>query len=116
MFLTCFSLLWILKQQSYQAAASTETPLFKSLITTWSFQPASTKSPHPTADVIQTFHRNAHKNAETDGPTLVTFDIEFAFASPLHARLSAAFSSKIAKRMIDAFENRCLSLYGPGTE
>ncbi|GJJ07044.1 hypothetical protein Clacol_001242 [Clathrus columnatus] len=102
-----------------QAVASTGTPLFKSLMTTWSFQPASVTSPHPTANITETLQKKPHTTSaltSTHGPTLVTFDLEFAFANPLYAHLSSKFSSKVAKLMIDAFERRCLHLYGPGTE
>jgi coenzyme Q-binding protein COQ10 len=96
-----------------QAVASAEIPLFKSLVTTWRFQPASSASPHPTADLTSTLHEPA---AAENGPTLLTFDLEYAFTNPLHAHVSAAFFGQISKMMIRAFEERCLEVYGPGIQ
>ncbi|KAF8524553.1 dehydrase and lipid transport-domain-containing protein [Hysterangium stoloniferum] len=96
-----------------QAIASSEIPLFKSLVTTWRFQPASPTSPHPTRDVVSTLKGPFASDNE---PTLVTFDLEYEFANPLHAHLSAAFFGKVSKMMIHAFEERCLDIYGPGTQ
>jgi len=48
------------------------------------------------------------------GPTLVTLDLAFAFANPVHAAISAAFFGQVSKMMVNAFEERCLEVYGPG--
>ncbi|KAF8468636.1 dehydrase and lipid transport-domain-containing protein [Gautieria morchelliformis] len=94
-----------------QAVASPGIPLFKSLVTTWRFQPTSASSPHPTADLTSTLHNPATLE---NRPTLVTIDLQYAFANPLHAHLSAAFFGQVSKMMIQAFEERCIEVYGPG--
>ncbi|KIJ57195.1 hypothetical protein M422DRAFT_238783 [Sphaerobolus stellatus SS14] len=95
-----------------QAIASSEIPLFKSLITTWRFQPASSASPHPTANVEATLHRQP----PDEEATLVTLDIEYEFANLIYGQLSKAFFSQVSKMMVAAFEQRCLEVYGPGTK
>ncbi|KAJ3571429.1 hypothetical protein NP233_g3764 [Leucocoprinus birnbaumii] len=90
-----------------QAVASSSTPLFKTLATIWRFQPASPQSPHPSTIPLH-LHREQH------GPTLVTLDLVYAFASPIHAGVSATFFGQVSKLMVKAFEERCLSIYGPG--
>ncbi|KAF8592278.1 hypothetical protein K439DRAFT_1610667 [Ramaria rubella] len=97
-----------------QAVASSNIPLFKSLVTTWRFQPASAMSPHLSADLTATLQNPPSPNSG-NGPTLVTFDLEYAFANPLHAHVSAAFFGQVSKMTIKAFEERCLEVYGPGT-
>ncbi|KZW03816.1 hypothetical protein EXIGLDRAFT_599892 [Exidia glandulosa HHB12029] len=92
--------------ESVEATASSSTPLFDTLITTWRFQPASPTSPHATdADIGA---------RDALGPTLVSIDLAYAFAHPLHAQISAAFFGQVSKLMIRAFEERCLAVYGPG--
>ncbi|KAF5363635.1 hypothetical protein D9756_000660 [Leucocoprinus leucothites] len=90
-----------------QATASSATPLFKALTTIWRFQPASPQSSHPSATPL-------HLPGEQFGPTLVTLDLVYAFASPIHAGVSATFFGQVSRLMVKAFEERCLSLYGPG--
>jgi coenzyme Q-binding protein COQ10 len=46
------------------------------------------------------------------GPTLVSYDLAYEFANPLHAAASAAFFGQIASMMIKAFEDRCCAVYG----
>lgn len=80
---------------SRKAVASSSTPLFKTLETTWKFEPV------------------------TDAPggkdsTLVKYDIAFAFANPLHAAISAKFFGQVSGLMMRAFENRCEEVYGRG--
>ena len=83
-----------------QAEASSSTPLFKTLKTTWSFQPVASPI---NADV---------ENREQWGPTLVTLDLVYAFANPVHATMSGAFFGKVSKKMVKAFEDRCHQVYG----
>lgn len=45
-------------------------------------------------------------------PTLLTFDIAFAFSSPLHAAVSKGFFGRVTSMMVTAFEERCLEVYG----
>ncbi|KII94828.1 hypothetical protein PLICRDRAFT_66100, partial [Plicaturopsis crispa FD-325 SS-3] len=91
--------------ESVEAVASSSTPLFRTLTTTWRFQRASPQSPH--AAQVGT-------PAGDDGPTLVTLDLVYAFANPVHATISAAFFGQVSKLMVKAFEERCLEVYGPG--
>lgn len=93
--------------ESVEATASSATPLFKALTTIWRFQPASPQSSHPSATPL-------HLPGEQFGPTLVTLDLVYAFASPIHAGVSATFFGQVSRLMVKAFEERCLSLYGPG--
>ncbi|GLB33771.1 putative polyketide cyclase / dehydrase and lipid transport [Lyophyllum shimeji] len=96
--------------ESVQAVASSSTPLFKTLTTTWRFQPASGQSPHPSYDVL-----HPSKDQARTSPTLVTLDLAYAFANPIHASVSSAFFGKVSKLMVKAFEERCLAVYGPGS-
>ncbi|KAI0797033.1 dehydrase and lipid transport-domain-containing protein [Abortiporus biennis] len=114
-----------------EAVASSSTPLFKSLTTTWRFQPASPRSPHPTKSGLHLAQPHSRfsstatsTHSESDvtipvkdpdsSPTLVTLDLSFAFASPVHAAVSATFFGQVSKMMVKAFEERCLDVYGPG--
>lgn len=98
--------------------------LFKTLNTVWRFQPASPQSPHlsneslPSAassDSAQQAFESAQKGEKTDaGPTLVTLDLSFSFANPVHAAVSATFFGQVSGMMVKAFEGRCLEIYGQG--
>ncbi|KAF7433400.1 hypothetical protein PC9H_005350 [Pleurotus ostreatus] len=93
-----------------QADASSSSPLFKTLTTLWQFQPVPPTSPR---------HGGIPSNDATDehaSPSLVSLDLTYAFASPLHASISAAFFGQVSKLMVRAFEERCLAVYGPGRE
>lgn len=92
-----------------QAVASSSTPLFTSLSTAWRFQPASPCSPHLSPSGQP--HRDGTPEAD-GGPTLVTLDLAYAFANPVHAAVSKAFFGKVSKMMVDAFELRCSEIYG----
>ena len=87
-----------------QAVASSSTPLFKALSTTWSFQDASSTDSTTSAD--------GH-TSDAPGPTLVSFDLTYEFSNPLHAGVSSTFFGQISKLMIAAFADRCQSIYGP---
>ena len=80
---------------SRKAVASSSTPLFKTLETTWKFEPIA----------------NASGGKES---TLVKYDISFAFANPLHAAISAKFFGQVSGLMLAAFEDRCEEVYGLG--
>lgn len=71
-----------------QATASETTPLFKNLVTTWSFTPAGPQS------------------------TILSIDLVFAFANPLHRIASQAVLPKVAEKMVEAFETRANEVYG----
>ncbi|KAF9058174.1 dehydrase and lipid transport-domain-containing protein [Panaeolus papilionaceus] len=79
--------------ESVQAVASSSTPLFKNLSTTWRFSGASQSTP-------------------TAPCTMVSFDLTYEFANPLHAGVSSAFFGQVANMMIQAFEDRCATVYG----
>ncbi|KAF5393574.1 hypothetical protein D9757_000060 [Collybiopsis confluens] len=77
---------------SVEAVASSSTPLFDTLSTIWRFKPAE-------------------QNEDT---TLVTLDLSFAFASPIHAAVSSAFFGQVSKQMVQAFQDRCSEVYSNG--
>jgi coenzyme Q-binding protein COQ10 len=83
---------WLSGAQTEQAVAASGTPLFRSLSTTWRFAPAP-------ADARA-------------GHTLLTLDLAYAFASPLHAAAAGAFFGTVSRAMIEAFETRCTRVYG----
>lgn len=68
----------------------------------------------------QSLHASANDPPSEDlpsgdsNPTLVSYDISFAFANPLHAAASSAFFGQVSKLMIKAFEERCLQVHGDG--
>ncbi|KAF5331716.1 hypothetical protein D9611_007706 [Ephemerocybe angulata] len=76
---------------SVEAVASSSTPLFETLSTIWRFEAS---------------------RAATPNSTLVTLDLEYAFANPLHASVSSAFFGQVSKAMVQAFEERCRRVYG----
>ncbi|KAI0371552.1 hypothetical protein BV20DRAFT_1043219 [Pilatotrama ljubarskyi] len=102
--------------ESVEAVAASATPLFKSLNTVWRFQPASAQSPHPSARFPSEAPPQDPRNAAQGDsrPTLVTLDLSFAFANPVHAAVSATFFGQVSKMMVKAFEERCAEMYGPG--
>ncbi|EGN93078.1 hypothetical protein SERLA73DRAFT_116526 [Serpula lacrymans var. lacrymans S7.3] len=91
--------------ESVEAVASSSTPLFKTLTTTWRFHSASSTSegkPRSTSTAL-----------DDSEPTLVTLDLAFAFSNPLHAAVSTTFFGQVSKLMVKAFEDRCIAVYGP---
>ncbi|KAH6914942.1 dehydrase and lipid transport-domain-containing protein [Coprinopsis sp. MPI-PUGE-AT-0042] len=78
--------------QTVEAVATSSTPLFKALSTTWSFQPQQTRT-----------------NATPS--TLVSLDLVYDFANPLHAAVSSQFFGQVSQLMIKAFEDRCYEVY-----
>ena len=97
-----------------QAVASSSTPLFKTLETTWRFQPAPA---HPN-NALPVRSPSVEANIVPDdiGPALLSLELSFAFASPVHAAVSNTFFGKVSTMMVKAFEERCLKVYGPGRE
>lgn len=91
-----------------QAVASSGTPLFEKLVTTWRFQPAHSSSSHP---IEAPFKVDA-----SDGPTLLSIDLVFAFANPLYTHISSMFFKQVSTMMVQAFEERCIQVYGKGTK
>ncbi|KAG7571502.1 hypothetical protein FFLO_00518 [Filobasidium floriforme] len=110
-----------------------DSPLFHNLQTTWSFQPASPSSPHPTTTDLTSPSNTPegtmspststsspsvpHPTKPADhnnSPTLLTIDLSFSFANPLHRIASQAFLPKVSDLMVEAFEKRCVQVYGKG--
>ncbi|KAI0265950.1 dehydrase and lipid transport-domain-containing protein [Gloeopeniophorella convolvens] len=103
--------------ESVRAVAASSTPLFKTLETVWAFQPASPHSPHASAALPPPPGAREPDAADPDaGPTLLSLELSFAFANPVHAAVSGAFFGKVSALMVKAFEERCLKVYGPGTQ
>ncbi|KAH9046768.1 dehydrase and lipid transport-domain-containing protein [Lactarius hengduanensis] len=104
--------------ESVRAVAVSSTPLFKMLETTWRFQPAASA---PTSTSGSHGLRRNHlpprpesAGANDTGPTLLSLDLAFEFANPLHGAVSGAFFGKVSALMVKAFEERCVKVYGPG--
>jgi len=94
--------------KSVQARASSSTPLFKTLSTTWNFKGTTpTLSSPTTLSGIKSDTVAAHNYS-----TLVSFDLTYEFTNPIHAGISAAFFGQASKLTIKAFEDRCLAVYG----
>ena len=74
-----------------QAVAASGTPLFKKLVTRWRVRPTG---------------------QPTESPTLLSIDLEFAFANPIYAAASSAFFKQVSGMMVEAFEKRCVEVYG----
>lgn len=74
------------------------SPLFKSLVTTWSFTPTTTLQPGMAPG--------------SAGPTMLAIDLTFAFANPLHRIASQAVLPQVADKMVEAFERRAHEVYG----
>ncbi|EPS98783.1 hypothetical protein FOMPIDRAFT_1125749 [Fomitopsis schrenkii] len=101
--------------QSVEVTAASSTPLFRTLKTVWQFQPAN--SPHPSSGFPLSGPSSVGTSQETggdNGPTLVTLDLAFSFANPVHAAVSSAFFGQVSRVMVKAFEERCLAIYGSG--
>jgi coenzyme Q-binding protein COQ10 len=88
-----------------------------------SFSPASPLSPHSSASSspvrpdpsLRTPNEPAPPAPDGDeGPTLLTIDLAFTFANPLHRIASQAVLPVVADRMVEAFEKRCLEVWGQG--
>jgi coenzyme Q-binding protein COQ10 len=106
-----------------QAVAESATPLFKTLETTWRFHPASSASSSlhqrngrpassPPLRPQQGDETRSPTAAPDDvGPTLVSLDLSFAFANPVHAAVSGSFFGRVSGLMVKAFEERCSKVY-----
>ncbi|KAH8989744.1 hypothetical protein EDB92DRAFT_1867500 [Lactarius akahatsu] len=102
--------------ESVRAVAVSSTPLFKMLETTWRFQSPSTSTSRARTDLdgATSPPRPASAGTNDTGPTLLSLDLAFEFANPLHAAVSSAFFGKVSALMVKAFEERCVKVYGPG--
>jgi len=90
--------------KSVEATASSSTPLFKTLSTTWRFQSHSQSLTFKSED--------GPGPSDPPGPTLVSFSLAYQFANPIHAGVSSLFFGQVSKLMIQAFEDRCSQVYG----
>ncbi|THV08598.1 hypothetical protein K435DRAFT_708526 [Dendrothele bispora CBS 962.96] len=107
--------------KSVQAVASSSTPLFTNLSTTWKFNPVPLpRTPNNKKETtrVQNIDTSSDKdlsarldNSDSEN-TLVTLDLTFAFANPLHAAVSSAFFGQVSRQMVQAFEKRCIDVYG----
>jgi len=101
--------------KSVEAIASTSTPLFETLSTIWRFQQAP-RHGSQLSSVAAKSHLTDEQRTELasadERPTLVTLDLTYAFANPLHASVSNTFFGQVSKQMVRAFEERCLAVYG----
>jgi len=52
------------------------------------------------------------KRGPTPSTTWLSFDLDFAFKSPLYRHIANIFFDEVVKRMMSAFEGRCKHLYG----
>ncbi|KAL7409233.1 dehydrase and lipid transport-domain-containing protein [Mrakia frigida] len=87
---------------SVEAIASS-TPLFKTLITTWTFRPAVPVQPSPSQSSVLPADM---------GPTLVTLDLTWSFNSQTSALASGVFFGTASGMMVRAFEGRVRGVYG----
>lgn len=83
--------------------------LFKELTTTWRMQPASPSSPHASHGSLK-----ANSHPHDSGPTLLSIDLSYSFANPLYAAIAAKVFGAVSSQMVEAFEKRCLEIYGEG--
>ena len=96
-----------------QADASSSTPLFKTLTTTWRFEPIQPRpADTPSTSFKSTLGQTVHQSARDHLGTIVTLDLLYEFANPVYAAISATFFDRVSKMMVQAFEDRCKLLYG----
>ncbi|KAL4443874.1 hypothetical protein ABPG75_011611 [Micractinium tetrahymenae] len=51
----------------------------------------------------------------TPHTTWLSFEVDFAFKSPLYRHVASVFFEEVVQRMMGAFEGRCAHLYGPSS-
>ncbi|KAK3823426.1 MAG: dehydrase and lipid transport-domain-containing protein [Benniella sp.] len=110
-------------------AVSYDSKLFKELSTTWRFTPDIPKSTTLEATMDQELQERqlltrreskgsaSPSNLATMKPSdypscLVDFEIQFEFASAMHASMSSLFFDQVSKEMLKAFIHRAEILYG----
>ncbi|KAG2229295.1 dehydrase and lipid transport-domain-containing protein [Thamnidium elegans] len=80
-------------------AVAADAKLFNDMTTSWKFTP---NVPHAKLNSVEA----------ADHPTCwVDFNISFDFASPLHAQASTVFFDQVSKMMLQAFVDRCQTVY-----
>ncbi|KAL4075891.1 dehydrase and lipid transport-domain-containing protein [Scleroderma yunnanense] len=99
--------------ESVQAVAASSSTLLKTLNTVWRFQSASPNPQHlPKNPPLDGSREKNIVSSSGDGPTIVTLDLEFAFANPVHAAVSAQFFGQVSQLMVKAFEEHCRAVHG----
>ncbi|CAO3652310.1 unnamed protein product [Mucor fragilis] len=87
------------QKPSLVQAVAADAKLFNDMTTTWKFTPNVPRS-------------KLSLPSAADHPTCwVDFDISFDFASPLHAQASTVFFDQVSKMMLQAFVDRCHTVY-----
>jgi len=96
--------------------AVSQSRLFKNLTMVWSFQYASRTSPHPSNQPVPAASPSlgSATNTPDDGPTLLNVDLSYSFSNALHATLAGKVFDGVSKEIVEAFERRCLEVYGKG--
>lgn len=89
------------------------------LLTRWTVSPFPYQPPSSTTTPAKAGENAVDPREPASGQareqTQVSLEIEFAFANPLYATMSAAVTPMVANRMIEAFEKRVEQLLdGPG--
>ncbi|KAI8372324.1 dehydrase and lipid transport-domain-containing protein [Choanephora cucurbitarum] len=80
-------------------AVAADAALFNDMTTTWQFTPNLPPS-------------KLNSSAAADHPSCwVDFEISFEFASPIHAQASSVFFDQVSKMMLQAFVDRCQTVY-----
>ncbi|KAK3670068.1 Coenzyme Q-binding protein coq10, mitochondrial [Recurvomyces mirabilis] len=105
------------RSQSTSSDASRANSKISSILTRWTLKPYPYKPPPLSALHPDTAHNNHNETSEIPSQerTEVNLTIDYQFANPMYAALSAAAAPKIADKMIDAFEKRVRSVIeGPG--
>lgn len=91
--------------------------VMKHLSTKWTLRPYHYKPPPTSAINPDSTHKNHDETSPLPGQekTEVSVKIDYEFANPVYSALSAAASSKVADKMIEAFEKRVKAVIeGPG--
>ncbi|ORZ29006.1 hypothetical protein BCR41DRAFT_330521 [Lobosporangium transversale] len=89
-------------------AVSYDSKLFKELATTWRFTPNI-----PKASTLEATLDHELQERHDYPSCWVDFEIQFEFASPVHASMSSLFFDQVSKEMLKAFIKRAETLFGP---
>ncbi|KAJ2742866.1 Coenzyme Q-binding protein coq10a, mitochondrial [Coemansia sp. BCRC 34301] len=91
------------------AMAAPGSSMFKHMRTVWGF---SEHDPRPYGTPVSPFIQARGSSGVAAPGTLVSFSIEFEFASLLHAHTASLVFDRMAKRNLEAYLGRCQQLYG----
>ncbi|CAD6885241.1 unnamed protein product [Tilletia controversa] len=107
------------------ATADTDSnPLFKHLYTEWSFHTAASSSSSSSSVPLSLFNHSSSSSTSTPSPssssappgpshaTRLEFTLEYAFRNPLYGMVASKAFNIMAGRMMHAFEERAIRLYG----